>query len=99
MRKRIRVTEKDVINFFGKEAFSWSNTVKIQDFIKKMHDEILRQEKDKLLTTTGIECELLKLGSQDWQKGRLKISLEFIPDEEDLDITESTSALDEFREE
>jgi hypothetical protein len=98
MQKRIKVEEKDVINFFGEESFSWSKTIKSKDFIKKMHDEILRHEKDRLLTTTGVECELLKLGSQDWQKGRLKISLEFIPDDEDSVIANSNSDLDKFRE-
>jgi hypothetical protein len=31
----------------------------------------------------GIDCEVLKVGAQSWQKGkiRLKVSLEFIPDE------------------
>src|SRR6476646_9451409 len=31
----------------------------------------------------GLECEILKIGSQGWQKGKLKLKvcLEFIPDE------------------
>lgn len=34
----------------------------------------------------GVECEVLRLGSRSWQKGkiRLKLSLEFCPDEPQL---------------
>ena len=43
----------------------------------------------------GEECEILKAGSNGWQKGRLKIniSLEFIPDEPE----EIKSPLDDVR--
>jgi KGK domain len=46
----------------------------------------------------GIDCELLKVGAKGWQKGkiRLKVSLEFIPDETIDD--RQTSELDDIRE-
>lgn len=54
----------------------------------------------------GVECELLKLGSSEWQKGRLKIhvSIEFCPDEpeEKEDFSEEANLsfpLDEIRRE
>jgi len=37
----------------------------------------------------GIDCEILKLGAKDWQKGKIKIrvSLEFCPNEPDVEET------------
>lgn len=45
----------------------------------------------------GGECEILKAGSQGWQKGKIKInvSLEFIPDEPEV----IESPLDDVRQE
>ncbi|WP_316787444.1 KGK domain-containing protein [Thermoleptolyngbya oregonensis] len=54
----------------------------------------------------GVECEILKLGSSEWQKGRLKIrvSIEFCPDEpeESKELSEEgelSFPLDELRRE
>ncbi|MGK7879347.1 MAG: KGK domain-containing protein [Crocosphaera sp.] len=46
---------------------------------------------------TGKDCEILQVGSNGWKKGkiRLKVSLEFIPDEPE--INEIESPLDDIR--
>jgi KGK domain len=46
-------------------------------------------------TKDGVFCEVLKLGSNQWQKGKIKIrvSVEFYPDEPEA----KPSPLDEFR--
>lgn len=55
------------------------------------------------LIDKGINCEILKIGSNGWQKGkfRIKITLEFCPDEpepqEKPQITQSESPLDDLR--
>lgn len=47
--------------------------------------------------TKGVDCEILKVGGDAWQKGKLKInvSIEFIPDEPET----SPSELDSVRQE
>ncbi len=55
----------------------------------------------------GMDCKILTLGSQSWKKGRvkIKISVEFYVDDEDvqttnsnnLEITEPDSPLDDLR--
>ena len=40
------------------------------------------EEKNDWFTTRGIECEALRFGAPGWQKGRIRLSLEFCPDEE-----------------
>jgi KGK domain len=41
-------------------------------------------EKNDWFTDRGIDCEALRFGSKGWQKGRIRLSLEFCPDEPDL---------------
>jgi hypothetical protein len=45
----------------------------------------------------GIECEILKFNSEGWQKGkfRIKVTLEFCPDEPEIE--EPESPLDDLR--
>lgn len=47
----------------------------------------------------GIDCEILKVGAKDWQKGkvRLKVTFEFIPDEPEETNNISESPLDGIR--
>ena len=48
----------------------------------------------------GIECEILKFNSGEWQKGKMKIkvTLEFCPDEPEIaEIKEPESPLDDLR--
>ncbi|MFN6473922.1 MAG: KGK domain-containing protein [Nostoc sp. SerVER01] len=47
----------------------------------------------------GIDCEILTLGSQSWKKGKVKfkISVEFYAQDEDVEITEPESPLDDLR--
>ncbi|MEH2235231.1 KGK domain-containing protein [Nostoc sp.] len=42
----------------------------------------------------GIDCEILTLGSQSWKKGKvkIKISVEFYVEEEDVQITNSNNS-------
>ncbi|MFM2063918.1 MAG: hypothetical protein RLZZ507_3589 [Cyanobacteriota bacterium] len=47
----------------------------------------------------GIDCEFLNLGSKSWKKGKvkLKLSVEFYVEEEDTEIKEPESPLDDLR--
>ncbi len=49
------------------------------------------------LLDSGLDCEILKVGSKGWQPGKLKIkiTLEFIPDEPE--IIKPESPLDDLR--
>ncbi len=51
----------------------------------------------------GLDCEILQVGAKGWQKGkfRIKVALEFIPNEPEIqqipDITEPESSLEDIR--
>ncbi len=42
------------------------------------------EDKKDWFTERGIDCEALKFGSKGWQKGRIRLSLEFCPDEPEM---------------
>jgi hypothetical protein len=88
-----------------------SKMCKIHDLKKAIIHEAINvpmetiEGKDKYLANRlkwineGLRCEILKLGSNKWKKGkvRINISLEFCPDEPE--ISEYESPLDEIRRE
>ncbi len=47
----------------------------------------------------GLDCEILNLGSKSWKKGkvRIKISVEFLTQEDEPEISEPESPLDDIR--
>lgn len=51
----------------------------------------------KFWLSNGVNCEVLKLGAKNWQKGkfRIRVSVEFIPDESE--IPQPESPLDDLR--
>jgi KGK domain len=42
------------------------------------------EDKNDWFTDRGIDCEALRFGSKGWQKGRIRLSLEFCPDEPEM---------------
>lgn len=41
------------------------------------------EEKDGWFSDKGIDCEVLRFGATSWQKGKVRISLEFCPQDEE----------------
>ena len=98
---------KDVISV---RAEKWIGFAKLKEIIIKTFntsyifnpiississDSGLGDDYTKQLFSEGEECEILRIGSQGWQKGKLKINLtlEFIPDEAKVE----KSPLDDIR--
>ena len=46
-----------------------------------------------IFTTQGLDCEALRFSSKGWQKGRIRLSLEFCPDEPSLPAHSTSSSL------
>ena len=97
---------KDVISFESEKLVNVSKLKHIvnQSFYEYAVDEIiatlanhsdLQNSNDWFYE--GEECEILRAGSKGWQKGKLKVkvTLEFIPDEPE----ETKSPLDDVRQE
>ena len=70
----------------------------LKNLERVMNTQKQRQEANQF-TTEGLACHVLRPGQQ-WKKGKIRIAVEFIPDEpdpeEETEITQNQS-LDEFR--
>jgi KGK domain len=100
--------EKDIVSFNSEK---WISVSKLKDIVFQSFREsgitaIINYLAQKLDVTVrninswfdqGVKCEILRAGSQGWQKGKIKInvSLEFIPDEPEV----IESPLDDVRQE
>jgi KGK domain len=59
----------------------------LSDAIKSYVEQAIAgwsEEKNDWFTDRGIDCEALRFGSKGWQKGRIRLSLEFCPDEPEM---------------
>jgi KGK domain len=91
--EKIQLSEKDVVSFEDIKPIGLSQTNKFSAFQESLENILRRYSTgSEDLLKHGIKCEILQLCSQEWKKGKIKIQVEFIPDE----IAES-SMLDEFR--
>ncbi|MEM7552998.1 MAG: KGK domain-containing protein [Cyanobacteria bacterium P01_A01_bin.84] len=93
----------DVVSTDSSHTLMPHCTFKVGEFIVKMkqvlsgHDEL--QEKWLI---DGQACEVLRPGTQGWQKGKVRISLEFCPDEresplDNIDIDEISPNFDDVK--
>ena len=67
----------------------------LNDAIKSYVEQAIAgwsEEKNDWFTDRGIDCEALRFGSKGWQKGRIRLSLEFCPDEPALPAIEASSS-------
>jgi hypothetical protein len=59
----------------------------LNDAIKSYVEQAIAgwsEAKNDWFTDRGIDCEALRFGSKGWQKGRIRLSLEFCPDEPEM---------------
>jgi hypothetical protein len=59
----------------------------LNDAIKSYVEQAIAgwsEDKNDWFTDRGIDCEALRFGSKGWQKGRIRLSLEFCPDEPEM---------------
>jgi KGK domain len=90
---KIQLSEKDVVSFEDLKPLGLPQTNKFRAFQEKLEDLLKRYGGgSEELLHSGIKCEILQLGSQEWQQGHLRIRVEFSPDSED-----KNSDLDKFR--
>lgn len=80
----------EVISIENKEDNVLINhhTYKAEEFLDRLGEHIDRHKKDKWIEK-GVPCKMLS-PNQQWQKGKMKICLQFIPDQ-------SESILDDIR--
>ncbi|WP_404785759.1 KGK domain-containing protein [Altericista sp. CCNU0014] len=90
---KIQLSEKDVVSFEDFKPLGLSRTNKFSAFQEKLEDFLKRYGLgNEDLLRNGIKCEILQLGSQEWQQGHLRIRVEFSPE-----LKDENSDLNKFR--
>ena len=92
-----QLKEKLRKTFSTRNLSSLISSVQIQEIDRKNREQFLDR---------GIDCEILKPSETGWQKGKVRLhvnfTIEFIPDEPEIEkpkIDEPESPLDDFRKE
>ncbi|MEH2160416.1 MAG: KGK domain-containing protein [Nostoc sp.] len=97
-----------------KQAMDTSSNSRLKDTLNQELNQELNRQRIRIKQPpnvnwfqNGMDCEILTVGSQSWKKGKvkIKISVEFYVEEEDveiinsnnLEITEPKSPLDDLR--
>lgn len=66
----------------------------LNDAIKSYVEQAIAgwsEDKNDWFTDRGIDCEALRFGSKGWQKGRIRLSLEFCPDQPEMPVLSASS--------
>jgi hypothetical protein len=92
MNRRELLNDQDVISVDDKEKIVINHkTFTVKEFLDLFFADYFSDDTAKKWFFDGVDCELLAPG-KNWRKGKIKITLEFIPDEVE-------SPLDEIRRE
>ena len=62
---------------------SLPQTFKVKQLVEEIRNQVDGSSK-KLIEEGGLELEVLKLGAKSWKKGKVRLSVEFCPDEPDI---------------
>ncbi len=102
---------EDVVSVYAGQIFISSRTFTVVEFIAAMMQATQKQlgdltEGKETWFGEGLECKILKPGAKSWERGKVRISLEFEPEEleiaQTIDSSESenpkaNSPLDDIR--
>ena len=82
----------DVVSVYSDQILVTNRTFTISEFIAAMLTLIKAQggwtELKEMWFREGIDCKILKPGAKSWQRGKVRITLEFQPEE--LEVAEVT---------
>ncbi|MGB3514206.1 MAG: KGK domain-containing protein [Microcoleaceae cyanobacterium] len=100
MNQRMFLTQEDVVSVYGNEIFVKNRTFTVNEFLTEMKKALqaqLTEGKENWLTN-GIDCKILKPGAKSWQRGKVKITLEFEPENLEVKESDKNNELEENRE-
>lgn len=89
-----RLEREDVVSVYSNQIFVNNRTFTISEFIAAMMPLVKEKstpwtEEKATWLTEGIECKVLKPGAKSWQRGKVRITLEFCPEE--LEVQDSST--------
>lgn len=83
---------EDVVSVYTGQIFVTGRTFTVVEFITAMMQATKKQLGDltdgrETWFGEGMECKILKPGAKSWQRGKIRLTLEFTP--ENLDVAEA----------
>ena len=86
-----RLEREDVVSVYSNQIFVNNRTFTVSEFIAaimQMHKQKIGEltEGKEYWFSEGIDYKMLKPGAKNWQRGKVRINLEF--ESEDLEVTE-----------
>lgn len=90
---------EDVVSVYARQIFISSRTFTVVEFIAAMMQATKKQlgdltEGKETWFGEGLECKILKPGAKSWERGKVRISLEFEPEELEITQTVESSELE-----
>jgi|GEM_PF-766497 len=88
---------EDVVSVYAGQIFISSRTFTIVEFIAAMMQATKKQlgdltEGKETWFGEGLECKILKPGAKSWERGKVRISLEFAPEVLEVETVESSES-------
>jgi hypothetical protein len=86
MNKPVKLDFFDVVSVPKAKSLMNASTFKVMEVASYLAKQLYSNENSQPYqewSNTGVECEVLKMDGNGWKKGKVRISLEFIPDEEE----------------
>ncbi|MGB3651892.1 MAG: KGK domain-containing protein [Rivularia sp. (in: cyanobacteria)] len=71
-----------------------SSTFKVLELLEVIQKYISFQMPEASLFDEGIDCEILKLGARGWKKGKVRICVEFCPEEPEYPLEDLAELLE-----
>ncbi|HCF30516.1 MAG TPA: KGK domain-containing protein [Cyanobacteria bacterium UBA11049] len=96
MNNRFEALNSDDVVSVNPETFEnldISHTSRVVHLLAALQEYFYHATNEAILFTEGIDCEVLRLGAKGWQKGKVRINLEFCPNQ----LSEPESPLDDIR--
>ncbi len=73
------LAQDDVIYFTEDGIGSLPATSRVEQLVRKIQSIDPRHERNQIFSHDGLECEILRPDAQGWQKGIVRVSIEFMP--------------------
>ena len=88
---------EDVVSVYAGQIFISSRTFTVVEFIAAMMQAIKKQlgdltEGKETWFGEGLECKILKPGAKSWERGKVRLSLEFAPEVLEVETVESSES-------
>lgn len=109
MANRFEALKRNEVISLDSESFrnlQVSSTLKVPELVEAVKKYVGSDVTEATLFDEGMECEVLKLGASNWQKGKVRFTIEFCPSEPEvaeklvdnnLEIIPEMSPLDDLR--